>query len=164
MTVSDTQEALTRLQGQTPLALYVFSRSAKFIDEVRSNSQSGAIVVNDTLLHFGVEELPFGGIGQSGMGSYHGRKSFDTFTHERASLKTPFWYVVKHLGCGSCLPSDRVVRYIGRNSCLQSDTSLIPIGTFLFFVPHSSKRSTSHARKAHHQLLELSLLPRKRVR
>lgn len=49
--------------------------------------------MNDVMLHFNVDELPFGGVGQSGMGSYHGKKSFDTFTHERASLTVPFWWV-----------------------------------------------------------------------
>lgn len=85
------EEALSHLSGTTPLALYVFSQSKQFIDKIRTHTQSGAFVVNDVMLHFAVEELPFGGIGESGMGSYHGKKSFDTFTHERSSLTTPFW-------------------------------------------------------------------------
>lgn len=83
--------ALQHIQPQTPLALYVFSQDDKFINNIRSKTQSGAFIVNDVMLHFNVDQLPFGGVGQSGMGSYHGKKSFDTFTHERSSLTTPFW-------------------------------------------------------------------------
>ena len=89
--VSTVDEALQHIQPQTPLALYVFSQSDSFINKIRTKTQSGAFIVNDVMLHFNVGELPFGGVGESGMGSYHGKKSFDTFTHERSSMTTPFW-------------------------------------------------------------------------
>jgi acyl-CoA reductase-like NAD-dependent aldehyde dehydrogenase len=91
MVVPSIDATLSHLQGTTPLALYCFSQSQQFINKVRTHTQSGAFIVNDVLIHFTVDELPFGGIGESGMGSYHGKKSFDTFTHERSSLTAPFW-------------------------------------------------------------------------
>lgn len=70
-----------------PLALYLFTNSAKTEDHVLEHTQSGGGCVNDTLVHLASPELPFGGIGTSGMGNYHGKRSFDTFTHERSILK-----------------------------------------------------------------------------
>lgn len=89
--VDSVDEALQQIRPQTPLALYVFSQSDAFISKIRSKTQSGAFIVNDVMLHFNIGELPFGGVGESGTGSYHGKKSFDTFTHERSSMTTPFW-------------------------------------------------------------------------
>jgi len=103
--VRNVNEAIDKLQGSTPLALYVFSRSPEFVENVRKNTQSGAIVTNDVLLHFTIDALPFGGVGESGVGSYHGKRSFDVFTHERSGVTTPFWYVRKstliELLCGA---------------------------------------------------------------
>ena len=64
-----------------PLALYVFERNAAVIDEVLARTVAGGVTVNDTLLHFAQENLPFGGVGPSGMGSYHGEAGFETFSH-----------------------------------------------------------------------------------
>ena len=50
-------------------------------------TSSGGVTINDTILHVGTSNLPFGGVGKSGMGSYHGKKSFDTFTHEKSIVK-----------------------------------------------------------------------------
>lgn len=63
-----------------PLALYIFGHSGGDVDEVLRRTWSGGVTVNDTLLHFAVSDLPFGGIGASGMGAYHGREGFDTFS------------------------------------------------------------------------------------
>ncbi|KAL7008422.1 Hexadecenal dehydrogenase [Cystobasidiomycetes sp. EMM_F5] len=89
--VDSTDEILHKLQGKTPLALYIFSKSQAFVDRIRNNTISGAVLVNELLLHNVIGALPFGGVGESGSGSYHGKKSFDTFTHERASISFPFW-------------------------------------------------------------------------
>jgi coniferyl-aldehyde dehydrogenase len=67
-----------------PLALYYFGRKTPDIDRVLDRTRSGGVTVNDTLLHGAVDELPFGGIGASGMGAYHGREGFETFTKRRA--------------------------------------------------------------------------------
>jgi len=70
-----------------PLALYPFSRDGENIERILARTRSGGVTVNDTLVHFGVHALPFGGIGPSGMGNYHGRAGFRTFSHERAVLR-----------------------------------------------------------------------------
>ncbi|MDA1098894.1 MAG: coniferyl aldehyde dehydrogenase [Proteobacteria bacterium] len=66
--------------GARPLALYVYDRNRDNIDRVLRETISGGVVVNDSLLHAGVENLPFGGVGLSGMGQYHGREGFETFS------------------------------------------------------------------------------------
>jgi len=63
-----------------PLALYLFARDRRVIDRVLTQTISGGVCVNDTLLHIAAEDLPFGGVGPSGMGQYHGREGFDTFS------------------------------------------------------------------------------------
>ncbi|HVR80909.1 MAG TPA: coniferyl aldehyde dehydrogenase [Luteimonas sp.] len=65
-----------------PLALYPFSRDHDNIERILQRTRSGGVTVNDTLVHFGVHALPFGGIGPSGMGSLHGRAGFDTFSKQ----------------------------------------------------------------------------------
>jgi acyl-CoA reductase-like NAD-dependent aldehyde dehydrogenase len=66
-----------------PLALYCFSHSQATTDRVLSETISGGVTVNETMLHFGQDDLPFGGIGPSGMGHYHAREGFDTFTKKK---------------------------------------------------------------------------------
>ncbi|MCL5746572.1 MAG: coniferyl aldehyde dehydrogenase [Acidobacteria bacterium] len=63
-----------------PLALYLFTHKRRVVEEVLKRTVSGGVTVNDTLMHVGVEDLPFGGTGASGMGQYHGRAGFDTFS------------------------------------------------------------------------------------
>jgi coniferyl-aldehyde dehydrogenase len=63
-----------------PLVLYLFTRDRRVIDRVLTHTVSGGVSINDTLLHIAVEDLPFGGVGPSGMGHYHGREGFDTFS------------------------------------------------------------------------------------
>lgn len=63
-----------------PLALYPFSRDRRTVETILSRLIAGGVTVNDTLLHFAATNLPFGGIGPSGMGQYHGRAGFDAFT------------------------------------------------------------------------------------
>ena len=67
-----------------PLALYYFDRDGDRTRKVLSQTTSGGACVNDTLLHVGQDDLPFGGVGPSGMGSYHGPEGFFTFTHKKA--------------------------------------------------------------------------------
>lgn len=70
-----------------PLALYVFSKNRKMIKSVLSGTTSGGVAVNHVVVHLANPYLPFGGVGHSGMGSYHGEFGFKTFSHERAVLK-----------------------------------------------------------------------------
>ncbi len=70
-----------------PLALYLFSESAGRQERVLARTSSGGGCINDTISHVGSQELPFGGIGDSGMGAYHGRYSFEAFSQARGILK-----------------------------------------------------------------------------
>jgi len=69
-----------------PLSLYVFSSNKRVIEEVLNRTSSGGAVANDCLMHAGVHSLPFGGVGPSGLGAYHGKFSFDLFSHKKAVL------------------------------------------------------------------------------
>ncbi|MDD4739809.1 MAG: aldehyde dehydrogenase family protein, partial [Bacteroidales bacterium] len=77
-----------------PLALYVFSQNKKVQDKIINNISSGGVCVNDTIMHIVPQTLPFGGVGNSGMGSYHGKKSFETFSHKRSILNRKTWLEV----------------------------------------------------------------------
>ena len=70
-----------------PLALYVFSESESFQSTILENISFGGGCINDTVYHLSSPYLPFGGVGESGVGAYHGKGSFDTFTHEKSILK-----------------------------------------------------------------------------
>lgn len=72
-----------------PLALYVFTSSRATEDAVLQQTSSGSVGVNHLLYQLLVPELPFGGVGQSGMGAYHGRNGFETFSHRKAVLRKP---------------------------------------------------------------------------
>ncbi len=72
-----------------PLALYYFGRDPERQERVLSRTSSGGGCVNETVMHLVNSNLPFGGVGASGMGAYHGRDSFETFTHAKSVLKRP---------------------------------------------------------------------------
>ncbi|WP_413677338.1 aldehyde dehydrogenase family protein [Prochlorococcus sp. MIT 0916] len=74
-----------------PLALYLFGGSEKEQGKLLSMTSSGGVCFNDVVLQAGIPELPFGGVGTSGMGKYHGKAGFDNFTHYKSVLKRPFW-------------------------------------------------------------------------
>jgi aldehyde dehydrogenase (NAD+) len=74
-----------------PLALYAFSNDAAHLEEARRRTSSGALVINDAIVHFASDDLPFGGVGDSGMGGYHGKASFDSFSHHKPVLKRYFF-------------------------------------------------------------------------
>ena len=76
---------------EKPLALYLFSRRASVQDAVMSQVPFGGGCINDTVIHLANSRLPFGGVGMSGMGQYHGRHSFDTFTHEKSIVVRGGW-------------------------------------------------------------------------
>lgn len=82
-------EAVAFVNGrEKPLALYFFGKLPVGKEVVRRTSSGGACI-NDTIMHIVNEKVPFGGVGNSGMGHYHGKLSFDAFTHERALVITP---------------------------------------------------------------------------
>ncbi len=73
-----------------PLALYVFSGYEYVKEKILRHTSSGGVCVNHTLIHLAPGGLPFGGVGDSGMGSYHGKASFDSFSHFKSVLRKPF--------------------------------------------------------------------------
>lgn len=85
----DLDAILTKIEK--PLALYIFSKDKNFTESVLTNYSFGGGVVNDLLVHFGNHRLPFGGIGTSGIGQYHGKHGFDTFTHLKPIMKRGTW-------------------------------------------------------------------------
>lgn len=87
LTVEDLDEATDFIRRRPkPLALYVFAASPGRIQEVVDHTSSGGVCVNGTVQHLAVPGLPFGGVGESGSGAYHGRYGFETFSHRRAVL------------------------------------------------------------------------------
>jgi aldehyde dehydrogenase (NAD+) len=91
LTINGLEEALDQIRRRpSPLALYLFSRSREAQQRVLEASRSGGVVFNDVVLQGGAAALPFGGVGPSGMGRYHGEAGFRTFSHERSVLRRPF--------------------------------------------------------------------------
>ncbi|QSQ20683.1 aldehyde dehydrogenase family protein [Pyxidicoccus parkwayensis] len=85
MTYQQREDIYAHVQsGGKPLALYIFSQDKRAIEEVFRNTTSGGAVVNNVLIHVANPNLPFGGVGMSGLGHYHGVYGFKTFSHERA--------------------------------------------------------------------------------
>ncbi|WP_163411570.1 aldehyde dehydrogenase [Flavobacterium ajazii] len=76
---------------EKPLALYIFSENDSFSKKMISRYSFGGGCINDTIIHFSNKRLPFGGVGHSGMGAYHGKLSFDTFTHHKSIVKKANW-------------------------------------------------------------------------
>ena len=72
----------------TPLALYYFTQSKKQARYIINHTESGGICINDTVVHVANNRLPFGGVGASGIGCYHGKHSFETFSHAKSVVKT----------------------------------------------------------------------------
>lgn len=88
--VGSVEEALRYVADHPrPLALYYFDNDRKRIDTVVTHTHSGGVTVNDCMLHAAEEHLPFGGVGSSGMGAYHGKEGFDAFSHRKSVLHQP---------------------------------------------------------------------------
>jgi aldehyde dehydrogenase (NAD+) len=90
--VPDIESAIEKINSRPkPLGLYVFTKDKSVADKVLQHTSSGAANVNEIMGHFACPELPFGGVGPSGMGAYHGRHSFETFSHKKAVLDKKTW-------------------------------------------------------------------------
>ncbi|BFZ04951.1 hypothetical protein BsWGS_07990 [Bradybaena similaris] len=88
VTVQNHVEAIENINcREKPLALYVFTNHKDVVQDFRDKTCSGALLINDTVIHAGLSSLPFGGVGNSGMGAYHGKHSFDAFSHNKAVLE-----------------------------------------------------------------------------
>lgn len=91
-------EAVDKVRyGEKPLALYIFSKNKEYIESVKSRISSGNITINDTVKHVSIDSLPFGGVGHSGMGSYHGKYSIETFSHRRGVYRNKARFNIKQI-------------------------------------------------------------------
>ncbi|MEL7036534.1 MAG: aldehyde dehydrogenase [Cyanobacteria bacterium J06592_8] len=89
---NDLGEAIAQVNTRPkPLALYFFSKDKAKQQRILQETSSGGVCLNDTVMQVGVTNLPFGGVGDSGIGTYHGKASFDTFSHYKSVLKKFFW-------------------------------------------------------------------------
>ena len=93
MTYEDLNEVVQEInQGETPLALYIFANNQKSIDYVLSHAHFGGASVNETIMHLATPHMGFGGLKESGMGAYHGKTGFDTFTHYKSVIAKKTWF------------------------------------------------------------------------
>lgn len=87
----DLAEAIGLINSRPkPLALYLFSQDKAKQNQVLQSTSSGGVCINDTVVHISIRDLPFGGVGDSGIGRYHGKASFDVFSHQKSVLKKSF--------------------------------------------------------------------------
>ena len=92
LTYDTLEDAIDRVNARPkPLALYFFSQDRDRQEQILRTTSSGGVCINDTVMQVGVNALPFGGVGESGMGSYHGKASFNTFSHFKSVLRREFW-------------------------------------------------------------------------
>lgn len=92
MKVPNFETALAEIRKQPrPLAIYLFGGTSSHQQKLLNTTSSGGVCFNDVVMQAGIPELPFGGIGASGMGQYHGLAGFETFSHKKSVLKRPFW-------------------------------------------------------------------------
>jgi aldehyde dehydrogenase (NAD+) len=86
---SDLQHVISKYDK--PLSLFVFTENNSFAEKIIREYSFGGGCINDTVIHFTNSRLPFGGVGNSGIGAYHGKRSFDTFSHHKAIVKKGNW-------------------------------------------------------------------------
>ncbi|KAL5752557.1 hypothetical protein ACOSQ2_023064 [Xanthoceras sorbifolium] len=92
ITLNNIQESIEFINSRPkPLTIYAFTKDETLQRQIVSETSSGSVTFNDTMVQFACDELPFGGVGQSGFGRYHGKYSFDTFSHEKAILQRSFF-------------------------------------------------------------------------
>ena len=92
LTFTRIEEAIDFVRSRPkPLALYLFTGKRDVEKRVLDNCSFGGGCINDTVIHLATSHMGFGGVGPSGMGSYHGKRSFDTFTHYRSIVRKSTW-------------------------------------------------------------------------
>ncbi|KAJ9561953.1 hypothetical protein OSB04_007113 [Centaurea solstitialis] len=93
ITLDNIKESIEFINSKPkPLAVYAFTKNENFKKQILAETSSGSVTFNDTMVQFVCDDLPFGGVGQSGFGRYHGKYSFDTFSHEKAVLERSFYF------------------------------------------------------------------------
>lgn len=92
LTYDDFDEMILKLKNMSkPLALYLFSENKKSISRITAELSYGGGCINDTVIHLATSELGFGGVGESGMGAYHGKKGFEAFSHTKSIVNKKTW-------------------------------------------------------------------------
>ena len=108
-------EAITYINTHArPLALYPFSHDAATVERILDRTLSGGVTVNDTLMHFGVHGLPFGGIGPSGIGAIHGKAGFEAFSKLLPVFRQSRWAASDWIKPPYRGRIDRLVRFLAR--------------------------------------------------
>lgn len=96
ITLNDIQETIEFINSRPkPLAIYAFTKDDNFKRRILSETSSGSVTFNDVMIQFVCDQLPFGGVGESGFGRYHGSYSFDTFSHEKGVMHRRFIFEVE---------------------------------------------------------------------
>lgn len=95
LTYTNLDEAIQKVRVRPhPLALYVFSRDKELSEHIMDSIGFGGGCINDTVIHLATDQLPFGGFGESGMGSYHGKAGFEAFSHYKSVVDKATWFDV----------------------------------------------------------------------
>lgn len=99
ITVDGVDEAIDVINSKDkPLTLNIYSKKAKVVRKILENTSSGSVCANDSIVNLSIDALPFGGVGKSGLGAYHGKYSFDTFSHKKAVLIRNYSMLGEKLG------------------------------------------------------------------
>jgi len=115
LTYRDLEEALEFVNAhERPLALYYFDYNAGRLDHVLQTTISGGVTINDVIYHIAQNNLPFGGVGSSGMGHYHGRAGFETFSKKKSVFLQSRFSTLKFLRPPYGAVTDRVIRFLLR--------------------------------------------------
>ena len=92
LTFDSIEEVIRKINSMAhPLALYIFAQDKAICEKVTSECGFGGGCINDVIIHLATSEMPFGGFGESGMGSYHGQKGFETFSHYKSIVDKKTW-------------------------------------------------------------------------
>jgi aldehyde dehydrogenase (NAD+) len=93
LSFSNLDEIIKQIKAKPkPLAFYAFSNDKAVKDKLLNEISFGGGAINDTVMHICNPHLPFGGVGESGMGNYHGLAGFNAFSHQKSVLEKPFWF------------------------------------------------------------------------
>jgi aldehyde dehydrogenase (NAD+) len=105
MAYENLEDVIAKINAdEKPLAIYIFSRTDANIDKVLSQTSSGSVCVNHSLLQFLHGNLPFGGVNNSGIGNAHGHYGFKAFSHEKSVVRTQFSFVATLFSAGEAPP------------------------------------------------------------
>ena len=92
LTYSNLDDAIRQIEAHPhPLALYLFTEDSAVKKKVLARCHFGGGCINDTIIHLATSQMPFGGVGESGMGCYHGKDGFACFTHQRSVVDKKTW-------------------------------------------------------------------------